>query len=113
VKKIFVGNLDFKATEDSVRSLFEQYGSVERVSLMTDRDTGRSRGFAFVEMTDPAEADRAINALNGTNFGGRALNVNEARPKVDASGHAGGGGGFRGARGAGAGGSRQRREPRW
>src|SRR5580704_4540939 len=75
VKKIFVGNLDFKATEDSIRQLFEQHGAVERVSLMTDRDTGRSRGFAFVEMSDPAEADRAINALNGFNFGGRNLNV--------------------------------------
>jgi len=107
VKKIFVGNLDFKATEEQVRSLFEQHGAVERVSLMTDRDTGRSRGFAFVEMTDPAEADRAIAALNGFNFGGRALNVNEARPKVD-------GGGFRGGRGGGGGGGpRQRREPRW
>ncbi len=81
MKKIFVGNLDFKATEESIRSLFEQHGTVERVSLMTDRDTGRSRGFAFVEMTDSAEAERAIAALNGFNFGGRALNVNEARPK--------------------------------
>ena len=86
MKKIFVGNLDFKATEDSVRSLFEQHGTVERVSLMTDRDTGRSRGFAFVEMTDSAEAERAIAALNGFSFGGRALNVNEARPKVEGGG---------------------------
>ena len=114
MKKIFVGNLDFKATEESVRSLFEQHGAVERVSLMTDRDTGRSRGFAFVEMTDAAEAERAIAALNGFNFGGRALNVNEARPKVEGGGH-GGGGGFRGGRGGGGGGGgpRQRREPRW
>jgi cold-inducible RNA-binding protein len=117
VKKIFVGNLDFKATEESIRSLFEQHGTVERVSLMTDRDTGRSRGFAFVEMTDSAEAERAIAALNGFNFAGRALNVNEARPKVEGGGHgAGGGGGFsRGGRGGGGGGGgpRQRREPRW
>jgi RNA recognition motif-containing protein len=112
VKKIFVGNLDFSATEDSIRSLFEQHGTVERVSLMTDRDTGRSRGFAFVEMTDAGEAERAITALNGVNFGGRALNVNEARPKVEGGGH-GGGGGFRGGRGGGGGGPRQRREPRW
>ena len=114
MKKIFVGNLDFKATEDSIRQLFEQHGAVDRVSLMTDRDTGRSRGFAFVEMTDPAEAERAIAALNGFNFGGRNLNVNEARPKVDGGGH-GGGGGFRGGRsgGGGGGGPRQRREPRW
>jgi|SRR5947209_4219194 cold-inducible RNA-binding protein len=107
MKNIFVGNLDFAATESSVRSLFEPYGAVERVSLVTDRDTGRSRGFAFVEMTDPAEADRAITALNGSDLDGRALNINEARPKTQG----GGGGGFRG--GAGGGGSRQRREPRW
>jgi len=107
MKNIFVGNLDFAATESSIRSLFEPYGAVERVSVVTDRDTGRSRGFAFVEMTDPAEADRAITALNGSDLDGRALNINEARPKTQG----GGGGGFRG--GAGGGGSRQRREPRW
>jgi cold-inducible RNA-binding protein len=107
LKNIFVGNLDFGATEESIRSLFEQYGSVESVRLMTDRATGRSRGFAFVEMTDSDEADRAITALNGTNIGGRALNVNEARPKEDRGGR---GGGFRGGRG---GPPRQRREPRW
>ena len=95
MKNIYVGNLDFGATEESIRALFEPYGAIERVSLATDRDTGRSRGFAFVEMTDPAEADRAIEALNGTNLGGRALNVNEARPKT------------------GGGGSRERRTPRW
>ena len=112
MKNIFVGNLDFGATEESVRSLFEAYGAVERVSLMTDRDTGRSRGFAFVEMTDTEEADRAITALNGSNFGGRALNVNEARPKPSGGGGRGGpGGGFRGGRDGG--GPRQRREPRW
>jgi len=112
LKNIFVGNLDFGATEESIRSLFEAHGAVERVSLMTDRDTGRSRGFAFVEMTDADEADRAIAALNGTNFGGRALNVNEARPKPSGGGggRGPGGGGFRG---RDAGGPRQRREPRW
>jgi cold-inducible RNA-binding protein len=83
LKNIFVGNLDFGATEDQIRSLFEAYGAVDRVSLMRDRDTGRSRGFAFVEMTNAGEADQAIAGLNGTNLGGRALNVNEARPKVD------------------------------
>jgi cold-inducible RNA-binding protein len=115
VKNIFVGNLDFGATEEAIRSLFEAHGTVERVNLMTDRETGRSRGFAFVEMTDAAEADRAIAALNGHNLGGRALNVNEARPKVDRGGSGGGGGGnFRGGRGGGGGGApRQRREPRW
>jgi cold-inducible RNA-binding protein len=115
VKNIFVGNLDFGATEEAIRALFEAHGTVERVNLMTDRETGRSRGFAFVEMTDAAEADRAIAALNGHNLGGRALNVNEARPKVDRGGSGGGGGGnFRGGRGGGGGGApRQRREPRW
>jgi RNA recognition motif-containing protein len=103
MKKIFVGNLDFGATEDTIRSLFEAHGAVESVKLMTDRDTGRSRGFAFVEMAD-AEAEAAINALNGTNLGGRALNVNEARPKVD---RAGGGGGH------GDGGRSRRGGPRW
>ena len=114
MKNIFVGNLDFGATEEAIRALFETYGAVERVNLMTDRDTGRSRGFAFVEMTDAAEADRAIAGLNGHNLGGRALNVNEARPKVDRGG-SGGGGGFRGGRGGGGGGGgqRPRREPRW
>ncbi len=101
MKNIFVGNLDFSATEDSIRSLFEPYGAIERVSLVTDRDTGRSRGFAFVEMTNSDEADKAIAALNGTNLGGRALNVNEARPKTDRGGSGGGGGPHR------------RREPRW
>lgn len=95
MKNIYVGNLDFGATEDSIRSLFQPYGAIERVSLATDRDTGRSRGFAFVEMTDPQEADRAIEALNGTQLGGRALNVNAARPKTNG------------------GGSRERRTPRW
>ena len=78
MKNIFVGNLDFAATESSIRALFEPHGNVERVNLVTDRDTGRSRGFAFVEMTDSAEADRAIAALNGTELNGRALNINDA-----------------------------------
>src|SRR5438067_10724363 len=101
MKNIFVGNLDFSATDSSLRSLFEPFGNVERVNVVTDRDTGRSRGFAFVEMTDAAQADAAIAALNGSNLDGRALNINEAKPKTQGGG--GGGGGF----------SRQRREPRW
>jgi cold-inducible RNA-binding protein len=101
VKNIFVGNLDFAATDSSVRGMFEQYGSVDRVNLVTDRDTGRSRGFAFVEMSNTDEAERAIAGLNGANFEGRALNVNEARPKVQGGG------------GSGSGYARQRREPRW
>lgn len=112
LKKIYVGNLDFGATEDSIRTLFEPFGAVESVSLVTDRDTGRSRGFAFVEMADSTEADRAISELNGATFGSRALNVNEARPKTD-SGHRPGGGGFRGPRSGGGGPPRGRREPRW
>ena len=122
MKNIFVGNLDFSATESAVRALFEPYGNVERVSVVTDRDTGRSRGFAFVEMTDGAQADQAIAALNGSELNGRALNINEARPQGSGGGgggrgpgggggRPGGGGGGRG--GAGGGGPRQRREPRW
>ena len=82
MKNIFVGNLDFRATEDSIRSLFESHGAVERVSLVTDRETGRSRGFAFIEMTSSDDADRAISALNGADSGGRALNVSVAQPKM-------------------------------
>ena len=82
MKNIFVGNLDFRATEDSIRSLFESHGAVERVSLVTDRETGRSRGFAFIEMTNSDDADRAISALNGADSGGRALNVSLAQPKM-------------------------------
>src|SRR5260370_10387408 len=88
LKTIFVGNWDFGATEQSIRALFEPYGAVERVNIVTDRDTGQPRGFAFVEMTNTNEADQAINALNGTNLGERALNVNEAPPKPDRDGGA-------------------------
>jgi|SRR3954454_9720590 cold-inducible RNA-binding protein len=109
MKNIFVGNLDFAATETSVRSLFEPYGQVDRVNVVTDRETGRSRGFAFVEMADGSEADRAIAALNGMQLDGRALNINEARPKPAG----GGGGGGRGFGGGGGGGRGPRREPRW
>lgn len=110
MKNIFVGNLDFAATESSIRSLFEPYGSVDRVNLVTDRETGRSRGFAFVEMSDAAQADKAIAALNGYNLDGRALNINEARPKTEGGGRGFGGGGRPQ---GGGGGPRQRREPRW
>jgi len=98
LKNIFVGNLSFGATEDTVRSLFEQYGAVERVSIVTDRDTGRAKGFGFVEMTGDAEAERAISSLNGQELDGRNLTINEARPKEDR-----GGGGFGGGRGGGGG----------
>jgi cold-inducible RNA-binding protein len=108
MKNIFVGNLSFGATEDAVRSMFEAYGAVEKVNLITDRDTGQPRGFAFVEMTNNAEADRAIAELNGRELDGRALNVNEARPKTD-RGFGGGGGGGRGRGGGGFGGQRKNR----
>lgn len=122
MKNIFVGNLDFSVREEAVRALFETYGTVERVSIMTDRETGRSRGFAFVEMTNEGEAERAISALNGKDMNGRALNVNEARPKTERTGPRpgggggrgmGGGGGFRDRDSGGGGHARQRREPRW
>jgi cold-inducible RNA-binding protein len=93
LKNIFVGNLNFNTGEDELRQLFEQYGQVDRVSIMTDRDTGRSRGFGFVEMSNAEDGEKAIAALNGSQMGGRTLNVNEARPKAE---RAGGGGGGRG-----------------
>jgi cold-inducible RNA-binding protein len=96
MKNIFVGNLSFGATEESIRSMFEAYGAVDRVSIVTDRDTGQARGFGFVEMSNNAEGDRAIAEINGRELDGRALNVNEARPKAERSG--GGGGGFGGQR---------------
>jgi RNA recognition motif-containing protein len=117
VKNIFVGNLAFSSTEEAVRALFERYGQVNSARIMTDRETGRSRGFAFVEMENEGEADQAISALNGYTVEGRALNVNEARPKPERG--FGGGAGFGGGRGPGGGGRRPggpgggRREPRW
>jgi cold-inducible RNA-binding protein len=83
MKNIYVGNLSFGATEDAVRSLFEAYGAVDRVSIVTDRDSGQPRGFGFVEMTNDREGDQAIAALNGRDLDGRQLNINEARPKTD------------------------------
>ncbi len=86
---IFVGNLSYQATQADLQAAFEAYGGVERVNIVTDRDTGQPRGFAFVEMGDPQAAQTAISQLNGAELHGRAMNVNEARPKP-----AGGGGGF-------------------
>jgi len=83
LKNIFVGNLDFNTSEDELRQLFSAHGQVDRVSILTDRETGRSRGFGFVEMISNEEGDKAIAALNGSQLGGRTLNVNEARPKVE------------------------------
>jgi cold-inducible RNA-binding protein len=110
LKNIFVGNLDFNTAEDELRKLSEAYGQVDRITILTDRDTGRSRGFGFVEMTNAEEGDKAIAALNGSQIGGRTLNVNEARPKTERSG--GGGkdrGGDRGGRGGGGGGGGRNR----
>jgi RNA recognition motif-containing protein len=104
---IFVGNLSYGATEDDIRGLFEQYGTVERASIVTDRETGQPRGFGFVEMTNKEEAERAIAAINGRELGGRALNVNEARPRPERGGFGGGGG----QRKSGGGGFR--RQSRW
>jgi RNA recognition motif-containing protein len=92
MKNIFVGNLSFGATEDGIRALFTKYGTVGRVNIVTDRDTGQARGFGFVEMDNDGEGLKAIAALNGTDYDGRPLNVNEARPKAERPG--GGGGGF-------------------
>jgi cold-inducible RNA-binding protein len=117
MKKLFVGNIPHSTTEAELRTLFASHGAVEQVSVVTDRDTGRSRGFAFVEMTDSAEAEKAIAALNGKEFGGRALNINEARPKTERSSSGPRGGGRSGGGGGGRddfhGHARQPREPRW
>ncbi len=102
MKNIFVGNLSFETTEDEIRSLFEAYGTVDRVNVVTDRDTGRAKGFGFVEMNDTDAAEKAIAGLNGHELGGRALNINEARPKTERAG-----GGYR----SNGGGMRQNR--RW
>jgi RNA recognition motif-containing protein len=108
VKKLYVGNLAFSVTENDLREMMAPYGAVETVSLVTDRDTGRSRGFGFVEMTNDAEAAAAIAALNGKDSGGRPLTVNEARPKAER-----GRGGSRGSGDDYRGHARQPREPRW
>ena len=99
--KLYVGNLPFTATEESVRGLFTSHGTVEKVSLITDRDTGRPRGFGFVEMSN-ADASRAMQALNGKEFDGRSLKINEAQDKPRSGGGGGGGGGGYGGGGGGA-----------
>jgi RNA recognition motif-containing protein len=105
MKNIFVGNLSFASTEQSIRPLFEAYGTVDRVNVVTDRDSGQSRGFAFVEMSNDAEGNEAIANLNGRDLDGRTLTVNEARPKSEG----GGGGG----RSSGGGGGYGRKQQRW
>ena len=113
---LFVGNMSYQTSESELRALFEPFGAITRVHIVTDRETGRARGFAFVEMANDEEAAKAIAALNGKDVDGRTLKVNEARPKTE------GGGGPRGGRGGGGGGfsrddyrgaARQPREPRW
>ena len=94
MKNVFVGNMSFQTTEGDLREMFEPFGEIARVNVITDRDTGRARGFAFVEMTNDEEAAKAIAALNGKEVGGRALNVNEARPKAERSSAPRSGGGY-------------------
>ena len=97
--KLYVGNLSFKAAEEDLREMFEEFGAVESARIITDRETGRSRGFGFIEMASDEQARAAIEALNGAEVAGRALTVNEARPREER----GGGGGGRGGRGGGGG----------
>ena len=124
MKNIYVGNISFQTTEQDIDAAFSAYGQVDRVQIVKDRDTGQSRGFAFVEMSNNADADKAMAALNGAELGGRTLTVNEARPREARTGGGGfggggnrfgGGGGGGGGRpsGGGGGGGNRRREPRW
>ena len=129
MKRLYVGNLNFATTEDDIKAAFEPHGEIDSIYLVQDRDTGRSRGFAFVEMADADQAEQAIAALNGTDLSGRDLVVNEARPKPErGGGGGGGGGGYGGGGGGGYGGGRRegggggggrdkgkrgKREPRW
>ena len=103
-KKLYVGNLSYDTTDSELQTMFEQFGAVQSVQVIMDRDTGRSKGFGFVEMTGAQEAQAAIDALNGKEVGGRQLTVNEARPREDRGGGGGGGGGNRGGRGGSGGG---------
>ena len=102
-KKIFVGNLSFQTTEADLTDMFAEVGQVESAQIITDRDTGRSKGFGFVQMSDDAAAEKAISLLNGKEVNGRALTVNEARPmeRRDSGSRSGGGGRDRGGRGRG------------
>ena len=118
--KLYVGNLSFRTTSEDLREAFATVGTVESATVIEDRDTGRSRGFGFVEMATPEEAAAAIEQFNGKDFGGRNLTVNEAKPRADRGGGGGrggfGGGGGGGYRGGGGGRDRDRgydREPRW
>src|SRR5262245_48749204 len=111
---IFVGNLPYQITQEDLTQMFAEYGNVDRVSIVRDRDTGQSRGFAFVEMGNYSEATKAIEALNGRQLNGRAMNVNEARPREERSGGGfGGGKSFGRGNSGGGGGGRNRRQPQW
>lgn len=114
--RIFVGNMSFNTTEEELHQLFSQFGQVDEVAIINDRETGRPRGFAFVTMANDGEAQEAIEATNGQDFGGRTLNVNEARPKASGGGGGGGynrgGGGYGGGGGGGYSGGGGRRD-RW
>jgi cold-inducible RNA-binding protein len=111
-RKLYVGNLPYETNEDDLQNLFAQAGAVESVNVMRDRETGRARGFAFVEMVSDEDAQNAISQFNEQPFGGRRLTVNEARPQAPRGGGYGGDGGGRGP-GGGGGGQRRRSEPRW
>ena len=113
--KLYVGNLPYTASETELQTLFSKAGVVQSVTLITDRETGRSKGFGFVEMESEADAQKAISMLNGTQLGNRTLTVNVARPREERGGGGGGGGGFGGRRpGGGSGGGRSgNRGPRW
>ena len=102
-RKLYVGNLPFSATEQSLQAKFAAHGRVESCKLITDRDTGQSKGFGFVEMSSDSEASAAISALNGVDFEGRAMKVNEARPQEKRTGGGGGRGGYGGGGGGGGG----------
>jgi len=124
--KLYVGNLSFQTSSEDLQQLFSQAGTVESATVVEDRDTGRSRGFGFVEMASKEEGEKAIEQFNGTDLGGRNLTVNEARPREDRGGRGGGGGGRgggfggnrgggggRGGYGGGGGGGGRDNPPRW
>jgi cold-inducible RNA-binding protein len=108
--KLYVGNLSFSTSSEELRELFAQAGNVESATVVEDRDTGRSRGFGFVEMASKEDGEKAIEQFNGTEMNGRSLTVNEARPREDRGNRGGGGRGYGGNRGGGGGGGR---ESRW
>jgi cold-inducible RNA-binding protein len=106
--KLYVGNLSFETTDEDLHQLFSQVGTVDSASMVTDRDTGRSRGFGFVEMSSKSEGEAAIAKFNGSELNGRSLTVNEAKPRENKGGFGGGRGGGRGGSGRGFGGGRSR-----